>query len=95
MLRRHLDRARRRRAPDPLADPPYEELSVRSAVLAYVVGEGHHDETIFALADWFSPSGDSDVVERAVRDFVGAELLTIRGGKVNPGRAWLADSSIP
>src|SRR6478672_4114942 len=69
------------RVPTSLACHSYEELRVQSAVLAYVVGEGHHDQTILELAMELSPATDSDAVGRAVRDLVGEALLTIDGGK--------------
>lgn len=90
MLRRRPDRTSAPAVPDPLACS-YEELQARSAVLAYVVGEGHHDETIFALAREFSPSPESAAVESAVRDLVAERLLSIEAGKVLPGSAWLSD----
>ena len=95
MLRRRLDHATRGPAPDPLSCPSYEELRARSAVLAYVVGEGHHDETVLALARKFSPNAGSTAVEQAVRDLVGQLLLTIDRGRVVPGPAWLGDSASP
>lgn len=91
MLRRRLDETAREPAPDPLGCESYEELRARSAVLAYVVGEGHHDETILGLAQMFSATADGAAVERAVRDLVGEWLLAINGGKVVPGRAWPSD----
>lgn len=91
MPRRRLDRTQRPAVLDPLACPSYEELRARSAILAYVVGEGHEDESIFELARKFSPSPDSDAVERAVRDLIGERLLTIEAGKVGPGPAWVSD----
>jgi len=91
VLCRRLDRSSRPTTPDPL----YEELRARFAVLAYVVGEGHHDETVLALARRFSPSGNSAAVEMAVRDLVGEGLLTIDSGKVVPARAWLTDHVNP
>ncbi len=91
MLRRRLDRTARSPAPDPLICPSYEELRARSAILAYVVGEAHHGETIFTLAQKFSLSTDSTDVEVAVRDLVGEGLLTIEGGRVVAGSAWVSD----
>jgi len=90
VLRRRPDRTRSA-VLDPFACSSYEELRARSAVLAYVVGEGHEDETIFELAWKFSPNRDSAAVERAIRDLVGEELLTIDGGKVVSGSAWVSD----
>jgi predicted transcriptional regulator len=68
-----------------------EDLQARSAVLAYVVGEGHHDETILALARQFSPRSHSAAVERAIRDLVGEGLLAIDAGRVVPSESWLTD----
>jgi hypothetical protein len=91
VLRRRLDRTSGPAALDAFACSSYEELRARSAVLAYVVGEGHEDETIFELAWQFSPSPDSAAVEGAIRDLVGEELLTIEAGKVVSGSAWVSD----
>lgn len=95
VLRRRLDRAFSPVAPDPLSCPSYEELRARMAILAYVVGESHEDETIFQLAWKFSPSPDNTAVERAVRDLVGEGLLTIDVGKVQAGPGWTSDPMNP
>jgi len=91
VLRRRLEQSARPPAPDELACPSFDEVRIHSAVLAYVVGEGHHDETIFGLALMFSPGPESAAVEMAVRDLVGEHLLKIEGGKVTPGRTWHPD----
>jgi hypothetical protein len=95
MLRRRLDRTSRPTKPDLYGCPSYEGLRARFAVFAYVVGEGHHDETIFALARRFSPSADSSAVEMAVRDLVAEGLLSIDGGRVVPAPAWLTHPVSP
>lgn len=77
---------RRWREPTPgsaLVSPSYEDLRAQSVVLAYVVGEGHHDKTIVELACRFS-EGEGSAVERAVRDLVAGGLLSIDRGKVIP-----------
>jgi hypothetical protein len=71
--------------------PGGDDLLVQSAVLAHVVAEGNHDQTIFELAQKFSLTPAGDAVERAVRDMVGAELLSLARGKVVPGRVWFSD----
>jgi hypothetical protein len=92
MLHRRLkDGARLPAVAATFACPSYEDLRVRSAILAYVVGESYHDLTILDLAVELSPTDDSDAVERAVRDLVGEELLSIDGGKVVPGQTWTMD----
>lgn len=93
VLRRRLEEPARLAAADQLACPSYDEVRVHSALLAYIVGEGHHDETIFTLALMFSPGPESAAVELAIRDLVGEHLLTIKRGKVAPGRTWHPGSS--
>lgn len=77
-----------------LACPSYDALRIQSAVLAYIVREGRHEETIIDLAWKFAPHDDSATVERAVRELIGARLLSMEKGKVVPGRAALADHPI-
>jgi hypothetical protein len=83
LLRHRRDEAEPSPDRDRPASPSSEEL-IRSLVITYVQGEGHYDETIFALARRFSPTPDSDLVERAIRDLVRERRLTIDGGKVVP-----------
>ena len=95
MLRRRLDEPGQQTALDPALTASYEEPRIRSEILAYVIDEGHHDETILSLARRFSPSADSDAVERAVRDLVGEKLLRIDRGRVVPGEASLTTLAGP
>lgn len=69
--------------------PSYEDLRIQSVITAYVIGEGHHDETIFELANRFSPD-EGDAVERAVRDLIAGGVLSMNRGKVVPRLASLA-----
>ncbi len=91
---RHRWRHTANPAGSPLACPSYEDLRIQSAILGYVVGEGHHEETIFELARKFSEDGEDDAVERGVRDLVGAGLLRIEGARVVPGRTSLAGDRV-
>lgn len=75
-----------------MACPSYDDLKTELEILTYVVGEGHHDKTIIELALEFSESDDEGhAVERAVRELVGARLLSMNRGRVVPGKAALAD----
>jgi len=83
MQQRWRHTANLKRTRGTLACPSYEDLRIQSAVLGFVVGEGHHDLTIFELAHRFSQD-EGNAVERAVRDLVGVGVLTIEAGKVVP-----------
>jgi hypothetical protein len=95
MLQRRLKETAPRKGARRLACPSYEDLRIQSALLGYVLGEGHHEETIFELARRFSTDGEGDAVERAVCDLVGGRLLSIDAGKVVPGPASVAGRSAP
>lgn len=80
-------KAKRAHQTNVLSCPSYDDLRMESAVFCYVVGEGHHDKTIPELSWELSSLSDGvegDAVERAVREFVGAGLLRIDGGRVVP-----------
>jgi hypothetical protein len=85
MLHRRLRDAKRSVGTGALACPSYEDMRIQSAILGFVVGEGHNDLTIFELACRYSHANNGDRVERAVRDLVGSGLLSIDAGKVVPG----------
>jgi hypothetical protein len=68
--------------------PSYEDLTVESAVLAFVVGERPEGTTIFDLG-WKMNGGtidtrENDAIERAVRELVRARLLRMEGALVVP-----------
>jgi hypothetical protein len=88
-MRHRLRQAQLEEETDALACPSYEDLRIQAVVMAYLLGEGRFDETIFELANRFSPD-EGDAVERAVRDLVGAGVLSIDGGKVVPRLASLS-----
>lgn len=91
LLELRLRRGHKVQPKDELAAPVClsdDDLRIQSAVLTYVVGEGHHDKTIIELAWELAPhDDDSDAVERAIRELVGARLLSMKKGEVVPGRA--------
>jgi hypothetical protein len=75
--------------------PSGDDLRIQSAILCYVLGEGHREETIPQLARRFSSEdGEGDAVERAVRELVGAGLLRIERGKVVPGGTSLVGDQV-
>ena len=82
-------------APERHASASYDEPSLRFAIVDYVVLQGHSNETIFSLAQMFSPSPRSDAVERHIRDLVGEGLLMIDGCKVKAGPAWTTELLAP
>jgi hypothetical protein len=86
MLQRRLKEEKRSAVRGEIACPSYEDMRTQAAILGLVVGEGHHEATIFELARRYSDASDDDAVERAVRDLVGSGLLSIDAGKVVPGR---------
>ena len=83
MLHHRLKEDKRLAATGEIACLSYEDIRTQAAILGFVVGESHHDLTIFELACRFSRD-ERDAVERAVRDLVGAGMLNIDGGKVVP-----------
>lgn len=80
----------------PLFCPSYEALRIQFAILGYVVGEGHHDETVAGLLRRYSLANggaEDDAVKRSFLDLIARAMLCIDGGKVVPFRMEFAAQS--
>lgn len=62
------------------------EHVAQAMLVGYVVIDKHHDKTIVGLREALAPDAEDVSIEQDVRELDRAELLTMNGSKVEPGR---------
>jgi hypothetical protein len=69
-----------------MARPPYEDIRIQSAILNYVIAEGHHDDAVSVLLERCSLKYGREDAARAVLDLLVRGVLSIDAGNVVPFR---------
>lgn len=85
-MHRRLKQAAPTNETSEITRPTYERYRIESALVGYVVGEGHHDKSVPELTEWFSSEhgGGNAEIERGLLASIIGGMLGIEGGKVVP-----------